>query len=135
MKRHKRIKDKPFTALLLFQYHFVPHKGKKSLMRLCERTMFTFKARNARDALRHAKHLGKIRSFKFGEPDKYGNVYSRCVGGDMFFEFVGVLDLVELVGEPERSEGEVWYDMPRIKAPMERAKKLIPDERSLRAFL
>jgi hypothetical protein len=48
------------------------------------------------------------------------------------FEFVGVLDLLELGLECEADE--VWYDTRQMLTPMERRESLIPPERELSAF-
>lgn len=51
---------------------------------------------------------------KYGKKEEHS--YKNSVGGMVYFEFVGVLDLLDLEGcGPE----EVWYDITRRKLPKE----------------
>ncbi|MGO4774396.1 hypothetical protein AB4084_02530, partial [Lysobacter sp. 2RAB21] len=53
-------------------------------------------------------------------------------GNPVFFEFVGVMDLLGLGVECD--DDEVWYDIVVRKQPMERAAQLLPDESELSAI-
>jgi hypothetical protein len=59
---------------------------------------------------------------------------SRCRddGHRVFFEFIGVVDLVHLGLEVERNE--VWYGIKEMLLPMERRNKIIPREADLSAI-
>ena len=84
--------------------------------------MIVFRARGPRAALLEAKRRGKDaqHSWKnnWGEP--------------VHFEFVGILDLLEL--GPECEKDEVWYEIVERVRPMERRRKLLPSEKSLNAL-
>lgn len=115
---------KRYSALLLFQYRALV-AGKSDTIRGCEKALFLIQARNAAEALRKANRIGKQKSFEFAE-------VARLPGGSMFFEFVGVLDLLELGIECD--DNEMWYEMTRLRTPMERRGKLIPRPEDLTAF-
>ncbi len=91
-------------------------------MRRCEERIVVLNARNATSALCKAKSHGNQAEFK-GQ-SKVGNV--------VYFEFVGVLDLLEL--GIECLQEEVWYDISVRKTPMEYRGKLIPQEEMLNAI-
>jgi hypothetical protein len=110
-----------YTAKLLFQYRVLV-SGKPNIMRTCEERMIVLRARTARNALAAAKLRGKRAEFQQTNP----------VGNKVFFEFVGVLDLLQL--GPECEKDEVWYDIKVIRQPTERSKKVIPPERKLNAI-
>jgi len=57
------------------------------------------------------------------------NLYLNDDGNEVFFEFVGIMDLIELGIECE--EDEVWYEVKEYLTPMERRKKLIPPKNKL----
>lgn len=110
-----------YSAKLLFQWR-VDVDGDSGVMRLCEERLVLIHAPDARKALALAKRKGKSAAFKcrndFGDP--------------LFFEFVGVLDLLQLGAECD--EDEVWYDIVRRKLPMERAADILPHESELCAI-
>jgi len=49
----------------------------------------------------------------------------------MFFEFVGIQELIDLLIE---DPGEVWWDLMERLEPMERRSRLVPRKRDLAAF-
>ncbi len=110
-----------YSARLLFQFRVVVD-GEANKRRLCEDRIITFTETHARAALREAKKRGRAAQFNF----KNGN------GGSVYFEFVGVLDLLHLGSEC--SQGEVWYDIIQRLTPMERRATLIPPESELNAI-
>ena len=91
-------------------------------MRYCEERIILIQAPTARKALVAAKRRGKSAQYH------YGNGPNSTV----YFEFIGVMDLLHLGVECE--EDEVWYDISRRKLPMERSASLIPPESSLNAI-
>ena len=135
----KRTRLKRYAAKLLFQYRIVkeprilsvyyppshcpkfqfpPLKGPPPKRRTCEERIITFQARDAQEALAHAK--------KRGRQEETGQ--SRA--SNFVIEFIGVREL--LCCDNERDE--VWYDMVEMMRPMERRRKLIPPESKLCAI-
>src|SRR5687767_9592560 len=86
-----------YSVKLLFQYRVLVN-GKPNIMRTCEERMVVLRAKSAGSALSAAKRRGKSGEFQRTNP----------AGNKVFFEFVGVLDLL-LLG-PECEDDEVWYD-------------------------
>jgi hypothetical protein len=113
---------KRYAAKLLFQFRADLGKGRSDTMRRCEERMIVLSAKDAKTALRKAKHYGKSKEFD-AEAE---------AGNPIYFEFLGVTDLLELGTEcaPE----EVWYDIVIRKLPSERRDKLIPKEGALNAI-
>ena len=109
-----------FSAKLLFQFR-VEH-DEPSIMRTCEERIVVFRAKTARAALAETKRRG----------NKAELVYKNDSGANVHFEFVGVMDLLQL--GIECAEDEVWYDITTRKLPMERAREILPQEGSLSAM-
>ncbi|MCE5229422.1 DUF4288 domain-containing protein [bacterium] len=116
-----------FSAKLLFQYR---SEGGREVKRLCEERIITFEARSPRNALQVARSAG--RKAQFDAPSSFYNVqgapipsYMKKSAGRIFFEFVGVLDLIELttICEPN----EVWYAIRRHDHP----EHMIPSDKEL----
>jgi hypothetical protein len=110
-----------YSAKLLFQFR-VDLGADTGKRRLCEERLITFHARSARAALAVAKRKGKQ-----SEHD-----YANGEGNRVYFEFVGVMELVELGVECDADE--VWYDIRERLLPMERRGKLVPPEDQLCAL-
>lgn len=110
-----------YSAMLLFQFRVVV-ANRSNVMRTCEKRLIVFPAASASAALAIAKRRGKSAEHSYKNND----------GNPVHFEFVGVLDLLSIGVECE--EGEVWYDIVSLKQPKERAKRLLPAERTLNAF-
>lgn len=125
-----------YSAKLLFQYRTDDSKEKR---RICEERIVTFEARSPRLALRTARSIGRKAQFtacpSFYKQASYcasshkkattDVAYMRNATGRIHFEFVGVLDLVDLtVCEPN----EVWYDIRKHRVPFER---LLPSDEQL----
>ena len=106
-----------FVAKLLFQFRVVVPKP--AVRRLCEERMIVFQAKSPAAALVEAKKRGRAAEFS----------YRNDFGDPVHFEFVGVLDLLEL--GIECGEDEVWYDIVERVKPMERRRKILPSEKSL----
>jgi hypothetical protein len=103
--------------MLLFQWRVVSN-GQSDKRRLCEKRLIVFTAADGRAALREAKRRGRRAQFNY----KNGRVY---------FEFVGLLDLLHLGLECEADE--MWYQICRLQQPMERRGQLLPQEEYLQA--
>ncbi len=96
--------------------------GKPGKMRLCEERIIICMATHARDAHRIAKSAGK----------KAQHNYKNNDGNKVFFEFIGVIELISC--DDVLNKNEVWYDIKRYRQPMERRNKLIPPEDKLNAI-
>ena len=113
--------DSRFAAKLLFQYR-VGTDPLSDRMRTCEERIINFAAGNAKAALAVAKRYGKAARFK----------YMNDSSEEVHFEFVGVLELLELGIECQPEE--VWYDVRKMLTPMERRAVILPAEHELAAF-
>ncbi|MFM7167251.1 MAG: DUF4288 domain-containing protein [Planctomycetaceae bacterium] len=110
-----------FSAKLLFQFR-VDTGAESGKRRLCEERIITFRASSSRTALSVAKRKGK----------QAEHHYENNEGNRVYFEFVGIVDLLAL--ETECATDEVWYDIKERLLPMERRDKLIPPEDQLCAL-
>jgi hypothetical protein len=115
-------KMKRYSAKLLFQFRADLGKGRSDTMRRCEERIIVLSARGAESALRKAKRYGKSEEFD-GKAE---------AGNPIYFEFIGVTELLELGSECERNE--VWYRIVTRKLPSERRDRLIPKEDDLNAI-
>lgn len=113
---------KRYSAKILFQYRPDFGNGQTDVMRLCEERIIVIGAPSAATALKKVKSYGK----------RAGFVGKAEAGNPIHFEFVGVLDLLEL--GPECGPEEVWYDIVTKKLPSERRDRLIPPESALNAI-
>jgi hypothetical protein len=102
-----------YAAKLLFQFRVLVD-GDPGIRRLCEERIITFHARGGRAALAEASRQGEAGQHRYRNSD----------GNSVSFDFVGVLDLLELGMECEPNE--VWYDIVERVHPMERRARLIP---------
>jgi hypothetical protein len=110
-----------YAAKLLFQFRVVVN-GHSGVRRRCEERIIIFCSTSARAALSAAKKRGRSGQIRYKNSD----------GNPVFFEFIGVLDLLQLGLECE--EDEVWYDIVERVRPMERRARLIPLPKKLDAF-
>ena len=110
-----------FAAKLLFQFRAVKN-GASDTMRLCEERFVVFRAPDARKALAMARRRGKSEQYR----------YRNDEGAIVHFEFVGIMDLLDL--DPQCDEDEVWYTLSMRKLPMERADDLLLPESRFRAL-
>jgi len=118
---HSDTNDLRYSAKLLFQFR-VDLGADTGKRRLCEERIVTFHAGSAKAALAVAKRKGKQ-----AEHD-----YENDEGNRVYFEFVGLMDLLELGCECDTDE--VWYDINERLLPMERRERLIPPEDQLGAL-
>lgn len=111
--------SKRYAAKLLFQFRVEidGHSGKR---RVCEERIVNFQARSPREAMKTAKRYGAKAEYAYRNSDN----------NPIFFEFVGVVDLMELGVE---CGDEVWYDIRERLLPMERRDRLIPTDEQLLA--
>jgi hypothetical protein len=110
--------DRRYAAMLLFQFRVVTGEASNK-RRLCGKRLILLTAPDARAALRAAKQRGRKAQYH----------YFNSEGGQVRFEFVGVLDLLHLGDECEPDE--VWYEFCRLQEPMERRERLLPSEARL----
>jgi hypothetical protein len=110
-----------FAAKLLFQFRVDRGRATRK-RRLCEERIVLIEARSARDALTKAKQKGR----------RAETHYENASGYTVYFEFVGVLELLAL--GVECAPDEVWYELPERVAPMERRDEIIPVEHELNAI-
>jgi hypothetical protein len=119
--RKTRRRGGRYAARFLFQFR-VMVSGNPGVRRLCEDRIIVLRAAGARSALTKARARGKAAEYR----------HSNADGTPVFFEFIGVTDLLELGVECEPDE--VWYDIVRKVKPMERRRQLIPVAERLNAI-
>lgn len=110
-----------YAAKILFQFRVVI-AGESSKRRICEEKIIILFAKNAQDALEKINEIG-VQSEHNYINDDHKMVY---------YEFVGILDLMHLGIECDQNE--VWYEIKEYLTPMERKAKIIPDIDQLSAF-
>lgn len=110
-----------FSAKMLFQFR-IDINGDSGKRRLCEERIIVLEARTAQSALNKSKRRGKELQ------DSYVNIDGYTV----FFEFVGIVELLQL--GVEWDDDEVWYDIRERMLPMERRESLLPAESDLNAI-
>ena len=110
-----------YSAALLFQYRVVAD-GVANRRRTCEKRIIHFRASDGRAALKHAKKRGRQAEHEWKNKD----------GSHVFFEFVGVRDVIGC--DPACEPDEVWYQIVEMMTPMERRSILIPPESKLCAI-
>lgn len=93
--------------------------GSPGIRRLCEERIITYSAADGRAALREAKRRGRAAQHRYKNTD----------GNPVYFEFVGVLELLRL--DPACEPDEVWYDITERVRPRERRTSIIPPESRL----
>ena len=123
-KRPESWESKPsgsYAAKLLFQFR-VMVDGSPSIRRICEERIINFSAAHGRAALREAKYRGRAAQYHYKNTD----------GNPVYFEFVGVMELLRL--DPACHADEVWYDITDRVRPMERRDSIIPPESQLEAI-
>jgi hypothetical protein len=116
----KAAQSREYAAKLLFQWR-VMVEGSPGVRRTCEERIVRFEAKSARQGLVAAKRLGRSAQFTYKNSD----------GNPVYFEFVGVM---ELLGLDSYHPEEVWYDITDRVRPMERRGILIPPESQLCAI-
>ena len=110
-----------YSAKLLFQFRVVvnDHSGRR---RLCEERIVLLNARTSPSALKKADRRGKAAEYTYKNDD----------GNTVYFEYIGILELLLLGNECEQDE--VWYDIRERVLPMENRDQLIPPKSELSAF-
>lgn len=110
-----------YSAKLMFQFRvdLGDDSGKR---RLCEERIVVLQAASAKSALAQAKRRGRKAEYSYRNTD----------GNQVYFEFVGILDLLHL--GPECEPDEVWYDIRERLLPMERRDAILPPETELNAI-
>jgi len=113
-----RSSSKRYGAKLLFQFR-IASNGRSSKRRLCEERIIVFDAKSDDQAVAVASKRGAA-----AEHD-----YLNVANGHVYFEFIGIRDMIQLGWECEKDE--VWYDIHERLAPMERRRSLIPSPERL----
>jgi hypothetical protein len=112
---------KRYAAKLFFQFRVVIN-GESSKFRTVEELIVLIKSDCAKSALDKIKSIAKNKEYSYLNND----------GNTVFYEFIGVIDLIQLGIECEKNE--VWYEIKTKLKPMENKKRLIPDEHELSAI-
>ena len=109
-----------FAAMLLFQFR-TERFNIVNKKRVCEERIYHIYCQNKNDAFTKALAIGKREEFDYVDNDK-----------KVFFEFVGILDIVEL--DVVEDENLVWSRFIEKIEPMERKDKIIPPKTKLTIF-
>ena len=110
-----------YSAKLLFQFR-VDLGADTGKRRICEERIILVEARSASSALTKTKRKGQ----------QAQHHYKNDEGNTVYFEFIGVMDLLCLGLECDADE--VWYDIRERLSPMERCDVFIPPEDQLNAI-
>jgi hypothetical protein len=110
--------DDVYACTLLFQFR---NENSQEKRRLCEERIFKLFAVNIEEAYKKSLSIGKREECIFEYSDR-----------KQYYEFIGILELVEL-SLPEEDD-EIWHRYVELKSPLERYKKIIPEKSSLSVF-
>lgn len=110
-----------YAAKLLFQYR-VHVDSQDNKRRTCEERIINIESSDPDEALKKVKAYGKSEQHSHKNSD----------GNKVYFEFVGVMDMMHLGAEAEKEE--VWYEIKEYLTPKERREKLLPKENELHVF-
>ena len=110
-----------YSCKLLFQWN--PSKDGKEYRkrRVCEERIYTYNAKTSEEALVKAKKLGDEGCFS-----------QETEVGYVDFQFVGILDLIQLIDDDDDSE--VWYEIVERNIKEGKLTHLIPQEEELALF-
>ncbi len=111
-----------YAAKLLFQWRVIAGT-KRYARRLCEERVILLRASSAESALTEAKRYGATACFTDHREKR-----------QVFFEFVGVVDLDDMLTDLNEHPAEVWYELRERLRPMERRRHLLVPEKRMRAF-
>ena len=111
-----------YAAKLLFQWRQVAGR-RQYKRRVCEERVILMRARNPKEALTKAKRYGASECHTDHRKDRR-----------IFFEFIGVVDLDDMITDFNECPAEVWYELREMVRPMERKQRLLVQERHMRAF-
>ena len=100
-----------YAAKLLFQFRVMVGRD-PGARRLCEERLVVFRAKSAHEAIKLAKRKAKAAEHHYENSD----------GNQVYFEHVGIRDMIELGAECD--DDEVWYEIGEKMRPMERAAEL-----------
>ena len=109
-----------YAAKMLFQYRFYTEPVVS--YRIVEERIVLITSKSSRDAYNLFTKKGKSYERKFKNDE----------GEEGRFEFIGIQEMVHLGIECE--DDEVWYSLKKMKLPMERCKKFIPEKSNLSAI-
>jgi len=121
MRRLRSLKGRHrYSAKILFQYRV--GAAEDSSFRICEERIITFYGSSPQEAYNTALEKGEINQSNYINDD----------GVDVYIEFIGIVDLIELGEECEVED--VWYEIKTMLRPKERKSKLIPRREELLIF-
>ena len=112
---------KSYSCKLLFQWN--PYRDGKEYRkrRVCEERIYTYVASTSDEALAKAQKIGEEGCFDHQIED-----------GQVYFQFVGIIDLIELIDNDEDSE--VWYEIVERRVKDGELDHLIPQKEELALF-
>lgn len=110
-----------YAAKLMYQFRVDKGRGTPK-RRLCEERTVLIDARSAGAALATARRKGR----------RAEHHYDNAFGATVYFEFIGVMELLALGAECEPDE--VWYELVYRHSPLERRDAFIPAEHELNAI-
>jgi hypothetical protein len=114
------MQSKRYAALMLFQFRTV-RNSESNKKRVCEERIILFEENDSEVAYNKALERGREEETSYEDN-----------GAEVFFEFIGIMEFIELGDSLE--EDEVWWRMTEKLEPMENRNKLIPDKNDLLAF-
>jgi len=109
-----------YAVCLLFQFK-TELNNKVNKRRVCEERIYHINCNNAEDAYQKAINIGKNEEFYYMKDKK-----------KVYFEFIGIIDLIELSELEEKNV--VWSRYIEKVTPMERKDKIIPPKDKLTVF-
>lgn len=112
---------KKYAAKLFFQF-YLDLKKCNPKRRLTVSSIVVLDASTAKEAYKKAEKKGFEKQYD----------YVNDEGNSVFFQFIGIEDLLHLGLEAD--EDEVWYDIKERLLPMERKDRFIPSIEQLSAF-
>ena len=103
---------------LFFQFRVVA-KNVSNKRRTCEKRIILLEAASNRDAYEKGEKRGINSEYSYKNDD----------GNNVYFEFIGIMDMIELGDECD--DDEVWYDIRDYIQPLERSSILLPEKNEL----
>jgi len=110
-----------YSCKLLFQWNPCRDGEEYRKRRVCEERIYTYMANTPEEALAKAKKSGNDGCFDHEVED-----------GHVYFQFVGVLEIIGLIDNDKGSE--VWYEIVERVVQDEKLDHLIPQEEELVLF-
>ncbi len=110
-----------YSCKLLFQWN--PFKDGEAFRkrRVCEEKIYSYPSKSPEDALAKAKALGEEECFDHETEE-----------GHVYYQFVGVIELIQLIDYNEGTE--LWYEMSEKLIKDGNFEYLVPKEKELAVF-